>query len=134
MKNIAFSFLLLIFSIISSAQSDIENVLKAGTLVLNGLSILRVSKAVVAENNNSINSVCIKNKLAEKISVNVYGKSFEGDDLKKQLVIQKESKECFLELPKGIYTYEVFLSNNEICKKGEYKFDENIVMTIKKDE
>lgn len=126
--------LFLIFPVFSLAQSDLENVIKVGSLVLNGFSIFKVSNLNSDKNSKNIQAVCIKNKMFEKITVNVYGKSFDGDDLKKQLVIQKESKECFIDLPKGIYTYEVVLNNNEIYKKGEYRFDEEIVMTIKKEE
>jgi len=61
------------------------------------------------------------------------GKNEEGDEVKKELVIPKDGKECLLVLPKGIYTYEITLSNKEIYKKGEYKFDEDIVMTIKQE-
>ncbi len=61
------------------------------------------------------------------------GKNAEGEDVKKELVIQKEGKECLLELLKGIYTYEIELSNREIYKKGEYKFDEEIIITVKEE-
>ncbi len=47
------------------------------------------------------------------------------------MIIQKEGKECVFELPKGIYTYEILLSNNEVFKKGEYKFNEDITITVK---
>ena len=43
-------------------------------------------------------------------------------------------KNVFLEIPKGIYTYEVVLSSKETYKKGEYKFDEDLTITIKKDD
>ena len=41
--------------------------------------------------------------------------------------------EDLTELSKGIYTYEVVLPNKEIYKKGEYKFNEDVVITIKDD-
>ena len=50
---------------------------------------------------------------------------------KRELVIPKEGKECLFDIPKGIYTYEVILSNKEIYKKGEYKFLEELTMVIK---
>jgi hypothetical protein len=34
-------------------------------------------------------------------------------------------------LPKGIYTYEIVMTNKEIYKKGEYKFEDEVVITIK---
>jgi len=55
------------------------------------------------------------------------------DEIKKDLVVQKDGKECLFLLPKGIYTSEVVLSNKEIYKKREYKFDEDVVITIKDD-
>jgi hypothetical protein len=61
------------------------------------------------------------------------GKNQEGDDVKKELVIPKDGKECLLELPKGIYTYEIVLANKEIYKKGEYKFDDEIIITVKEE-
>ena len=48
-------------------------------------------------------------------------------------LIPKDGKECLLELPKGIYTYEIVLPNNEVLKKGEYKFIEEITITVKDD-
>ena len=53
--------------------------------------------------------------------------------MKKELVIQKDGKECFLELPKGIYTYEIILSNKEVFKKGEYKIEDEITITVKQE-
>jgi hypothetical protein len=75
--------------------------------------------------------VCIKNKLTEKITFRITGKGEDGEEIKKELVVQNDGKECLLELPKGIYTYEVILSNKEIYKKGEYRFEESVVITIK---
>jgi hypothetical protein len=51
----------------------------------------------------------------------------------RDIVIQNDGKECFLEIPKGIYTYEVLLSNKDTFKKGEYKFDDDITIIIKKE-
>jgi len=129
-KLIAILFLL---PLLTSAQSDLENVLKGGELLLSGLSILKVSKSDGKGDSKVIESVCVKNKLADKITFRIVGKNEEGDEVKKELVIPKDGKECLLVLPKGIYTYEITLSNKEIYKKGEYKFDEDIVMTIKQE-
>jgi len=59
------------------------------------------------------------NKLVDKITFRILGKNEEGDEVKKELVIQKDGKECLYVLPKGIYTYEVVLPNKDIYKKGE---------------
>ncbi|WP_165764403.1 hypothetical protein [Flavobacterium aurantiibacter] len=49
------------------------------------------------------------------------------------MVIQKDGKECVFEVPKGIYTYEIVLPNKEIYKRGEYKFNEEVTITVKPD-
>jgi hypothetical protein len=77
--------------------------------------------------------LCVKNKLTEKITFRVAGKNEEGDDVKKELVIPKDGKECLLEVPKGIYTYEIVLPNKEIYKKGEYKLEDEIIITVKEE-
>lgn len=46
-------------------------------------------------------------------------------------VIQKEGKECLFELLKGIWDYEIVLSNNQIYKKGQYKLEDEITITVK---
>ena len=114
-------------------QSNLETAIKGGELLLSGLSILKVSKSDAKGNSKVIESVCVKNKLADKITFRLVGKNEEGDEIKKELVIPKDGKECLLLVPKGIYTYEITLANKEIYKKGEYKFDEDIVMTIKQE-
>ncbi len=123
--------MLLFFSLIN-AQSDLQTAIKGGELLLNGLSIFRAGKDSKSDN-KFIESVCVKNKLVDKITFRITGKNEEGDEIKKELVIQKDGKECLFILPKGIYTYEVVLPNKDIYKKGEYKFDEEVVITIKDD-
>ena len=71
--------------------------------------------------------------MTDKITFNLTRKDEEGNTIKKDLVIPKDGKECLLELPKGIYTYEIVLPNNEVLKKGEYKFIEEITITVKDD-
>lgn len=115
------------------AQSDLQTAIKGGELLLSGLSILKVSESDAKGNSKVIESLCVKNKLSDKITFKLVGKNEEGDEIKKELVIPKDGKECLLLVPKGIYTYEIILTNKEIYKKGEYKFDENIVMTIKQE-
>ena len=116
------------------AQSDIEKVLKGGEIIVNGLSFLKKDKSEAKETNSKIiESVCIKNKLTDKITFSLVGKDEEDNVIKKEMVIQKDGKECVFELPKGIYTYEIVLTNKEIYKKGEYKFNEEITITVKPD-
>jgi predicted ATPase len=129
-KNILVSIFLLL-SVVSFAQSDIEKVLKGGEILVNGLSFFKGNKS--SSNSKTIESLCVKNKLADKITFKILGQDEDGTDLKKELVIQKDGKECFLELSKGIYTYEIILSNKEVFKKGEYKIDDEITITVKQE-
>lgn len=133
MKFKTFLAIAILLPMISFAQSDLQNVLKGGELLLSGLTIFKVAKSTPKEDSKVIESVCVKNKLVDKITFRITGKNEEGDDLKKELVIQKDGKECLFVLPKGIYTYEVVLPNKDIYKKGEYKFDEEVIITIKED-
>ena len=129
---------LLIFAIfffnISFSQSDVDKILKGGEIIVNGLSFLKKDKSEAKESNSKIiESVCIKNKLTDKITFIISGKDAEDNTIKKEMVIQKDGKECVFELPKGIYTYEIVLANKEVYKKGEYKFNEEITITVKSD-
>lgn len=133
MKFKTFLAIAILLPIISVAQSDLQNVLKGGELLLSGLTIFKVAKSTPKEDSKVIESVCVKNKLVDKITFRITGKNEEGDDIKKELVVQKDGKECLFVLPKGIYTYEVVLPNKDIYKKGEYKFDEEVIITIKED-
>jgi hypothetical protein len=138
-KIINFCFLFISCSIYS--QSNLEKILRGGELVITGISVYNKFKggekieAKVAEtNSNLISSICIKNKLIEKITFKLVGKDEKDNEVKKELVLQADGKECVFEISKGIYTYEVILTNKEIFQKGEYKFDDEIVITIKKQE
>ena len=118
----------------SFSQSDVDKILKGGEIIVNGLSFLKKDKSEVKETNSKIiESVCIKNKLIDKITFIISGKDEEDNTIKKEMVIQKDGKECVFELPKGIYTYEIVLANKEVYKKGEYKFNEEITITVKPD-
>ena len=124
----------IIFSNLLYSQSDVDKILKGGEIIVNGLSFLKKDKSEVKETNSKvIESVCIKNKLADKITYIMVGKDDEENVVKKELVIQKDGKECVFDIPKGIYTYEIVLANKEIYKKGEYKFNEEITITVKPD-
>ena len=130
--NIIFTFFLIINN--CQAQSDVDKILKGGEIIVNGLSFLKKDKSEAKETNSKvIESVCIKNKLTDKITFIISGKDAEDNTIKKEMVIQKDGKECVFELPKGIYTYEIVLANKEIYKKGEYKFNEEITITVKPD-
>ncbi len=123
----------ILLSVVSSAQSDFEKILKGGEILVNGLSFFKGSKSS-NPSSKTIESVCVKNKLADKIVFKVVGKDEDDNDVKKDLVIQKDGKECFLELPKGVYTYEIIMPNKEIFKKGDYKFDDQTTITVKLDD
>ena len=129
--------LILIFTnsfFFSYCQSDVDKILKGGEIIVNGLSFLKKDKSEAKETNSKIiESVCIKNKLTDKITFIISGKDEEDNSIKKEMVIQKDGKECVFELPKGIYTYEIVLASKEIYKKGEYKFNEEITITVKPD-
>jgi len=129
-------FIFLFFSVftITYSQTDIDKILKGGEIIVNGLSFLKKDKSEVKETNSKvIESVCIKNKLTDKITFIISGKDAEDNSIKKEMVIQKDGKECIFELPKGIYTYEIVLANKEVYKKGEYKFNEEVTITVKEE-
>ena len=126
-------FSLLFIGQLLYSQTDLNNVIKGGELLLSGLSIFKVAKSDTKKDSKAIESVCVKNKLNEKITFRINGKNQEGDDVIKELVIPKAGKECLFLLPKGIYTYEITLTNKEIYKKGEYKFEDDVVITVEEE-
>lgn len=126
-------FILLLMCQLLFCQTDINNIIKGGELVLSGLSVLKINKSYTKKESKVIESVCVKNKLNDRITFRIVGKNEEGDNIKKELVIPKEGKECLFMLPKGIYTYEIVLANKEIYKKGEYKFEDDVVITVKEE-
>lgn len=126
--------IMLLTSYFSFCQSDVDKVLKGGEIIVNGLSFFKSHKSnSSAINSKVVESICIKNKLSDKITFKLVGKDSDGNDVKKELVIQKEGTECVFEVPKGIFTYEIVLANKEIFKKGEYKFNEEITITVKEE-
>ena len=136
MKNriVLINFFLFFNVFFCYSQSDVDKILKGGEIIVNGLSFLKKDKSEAKETNSKvIESICIKNKLTDKITFIISGKDEEDNTIKKEMVIQKDGKECVFELPKGIYTYEIVLANKEIYKKGEYKFNEEITITVKPD-
>lgn len=129
-------FLFLFFSNFIQAQT-LETLIKGGELLVTGISIFKTSKLTESKDktvdSKFVATVCVKNKLAEKITVKLEGKDSEGNKVVKELVVQNDGKECVFEIPKGIYTYEIILSNKEVFKKGEYKFEEEITIMVNKE-
>lgn len=127
-----YTILIFLFSLNFYSQSDLTNILKGGEILINGLSFLKKEKTELKESNSKIiESICIKNKLQEKITFSITSRNSDDNDVKKEMVIQKDGKECVFEIPKGIYTYEIILANKEIYKKGEHKFNEEVTITVK---
>ena len=136
-KRIKIKFLILfLFSSFLQAQT-LETIIKGGELLVTGFSIFKTSKLTESKDktvdSKFVATVCVKNKLAEKITVKLEGKDSEGSKVIKELVVQNDGKECVFEIPKGIYTYEIILSNKEVFKKGEYKFEEEITIMVNKE-
>jgi hypothetical protein len=125
--------LLVLLPTIASAQSDTANLIRGGELLFGGLITIFSSDKNEKTESTTVEKVCVKNKLTDKITFIITRLTEDGDEIRKELVIQKDSKEFFFELPKGIYTYEVLLANNDIFKKGEYKFVDDVIITIKDD-
>jgi hypothetical protein len=124
-------FLILFFSAASFSQSGFDKVLRGSEVIVAGLTFLKSSKNESKTNSKVIETVCVKNKLKDRIIFSLVGTDQDDVLVKKELVIPNEGKECLFELPKGIYTYEIILSNKEIYKKGEYKFEEEVTITVK---
>lgn len=129
-------FFLILFSNFIQAQ-NLETIIKGGELLVTGFSIFKTSKLTESKDkkvdSKFVATVCVKNKLSEKITVKLDGKDSEGNKVVKELVVQNDGKECVFEIPKGIYTYEIILSNKEVFKKGEYKFEEEITIIVNKE-
>ncbi|MFN3754208.1 hypothetical protein [Flavobacterium sp.] len=124
--------ILLAWPMASGAQSDVTALVKGGEILVGGLiTIFSSSKKNPAS--TTVESVCIKNKMTDKITLVLTRQTEDGEEFKKELIIQKDSKECLFELPKGVYSYEVILANNEVYKKGEYLFKDKTVITLKEE-
>jgi hypothetical protein len=97
----------LFFSNFHQAQT-LETLIKGGELLVTGISIFKTSKLTESKDktvdSKFVATVCVKNKLAEKITVKLDGKDSEGTKFTKELVVQNDGKECVFEIPKGIYT------------------------------
>lgn len=131
-KNSIITISIILISGILQAQTTIDNLLKSSEVLINGLSFLKGSNSKNLEL-KIINSICIKNKLTDKITYIMIGKDDEEQIVKKELIIQKDGKECVYDIPKGIYAYEIIMPNKDVFKKGEYKFNEETTITVKQD-
>lgn len=68
----------------SFSQSDVDKILKGGEIIVNGLSFLKKDKTEAKETNSKIiESVCIKNKLTDKITFIISGKDEEDNTIKR---------------------------------------------------
>ncbi|WP_295220811.1 hypothetical protein [uncultured Chryseobacterium sp.] len=126
-------FFIFLFSLNLKSQttmSGLDKGLAIGNILIQGYTALKGnSKKPVDPNAKTVDSFCFKNKMDEKITIKLNGK-IEDEEIKKELVIQKDEKECTFNLPKGIYIYEVLLSSKDTYQKGEYKVSEETLMTI----
>ena len=129
MKNIILIAVFFMLPMISIAQSDFQNLLKSGEILVNALSFIKGNKTKT--DSKTIETFCVKNKLSDKITFKLIGKDIDGSDMTKELVIQKEGKECIFNLPKGVWAYEIDLANKDVYKKGEYKIDDELIITVK---
>ena len=124
--------ILLVFPLMSSAQSDLTAIVRGSEILVGGL-ITIFSSSKTNPNSTTVESVCVKNKMDDKVTLVITRQTEEGEEIKKELVIQKDSKECLYDLPKGVYSYEIILSDEEVYKKGEYRFKDKTVITLKED-
>lgn len=120
--------LLFLFPTLVSAQD--LNLIRGGELLFGGLITIFSKDKTENVNKTVVESVCVKNKLSDKITFILIKKTEDGEEDRKELVIQKDSKEYLFELPVGVYSYEVLLANNTVFKKGECKFAEKTTFTI----
>ncbi|WP_333875594.1 hypothetical protein [Flavobacterium sp.] len=116
----------------SYAQSDLTAIVRGSEILVGGLITL-FSSSKTNSVSTTVESVCIKNKMNDKITLILTRQTEDGDDIKKELVIPQDSKECFYDLPKGVYSYEILLSDDTVYKKGEYRFKSKTVITLKED-
>ena len=130
-NNITIVFLLFVSLFFKAQNTNLDKGIAVGNILIQGYSALKGNGKTADPNAKTVASFCFKNKMEEKITVSLTGK-IEDEDIKKELVIPTESKQCTYDLPKGVYIYEIVLSNQEIYQKGEYKVSEESVMTINK--
>jgi hypothetical protein len=83
--------LLLFFSGCLQAQT-LETIIKGGELLVTGFPIFKTSKLTESKDktfdSKLVATVCVKSKLAEKITVKLEGKDSEDTKVIKELVVQ----------------------------------------------
>jgi hypothetical protein len=125
-------FIILFNSVKSYSQSDVDRILKGGEIIINGLTLLKKDKTQNKRfDAKIIESICVHNKIENKLTFIMTGKDENGIEIKKELVIQQSEKECVFEIPKGIYIYKIVLTNNEIFRQGEYQFEDELTIIVK---
>ena len=98
-----------IFPYFAFSQSDIDKILKGGEIIVNGLSFLKKDKSEVKETNSKvIESICIKNKLTDKITFIISGKDSEDNTVKKKWLSKKTEKNVFLNYQKAFIHMKLF--------------------------
>lgn len=136
MKKLIAIISCLLYIQIYAQNNNLDRGILIGNLLFEGYKAIRgnsltSTKQMPDPNAKTVESFCFKNKMDEKITVRMLG-TIEEEEIKKELVIQKDEKECTYNLPKGIYTYEVLLSSKDTFQKGEYKVTEETLMTVNK--
>lgn len=111
------------------SQKNLDKIIKGGELLVTGLTILKDKPN--AATNGMIEKICVRNKLTDKITLNLSTTGADGTAVLKTMVIPTDGKECLLDLPVGVYTYEIVLPSKEIYKRGEYRFDAATTITVK---
>jgi hypothetical protein len=128
MKNI---LLAVILPCVMHGQSDLETVIRGSEILLTSLTAFKLAKSDPYA--KTIETVCVKNKLDDKITFVLTGTDEDENEIKKELIIAKGGKECLLNLPKGVYTYEVLLSDESVYKKGECRLETAKTIIIKQE-
>lgn len=133
-KNIALTFFFAGATLVpAQALSNLDKGLVIGNILIQGYQAIRGNgKKTPDPTAKTVDSFCFKNKMEEKITIKLAGKH-EEETIAKELVIQKDGKECTYNLPKAIYQYEILLSSKDTYKKGEYNVYEESMMTINHD-
>ena len=117
MKFKTFLAIVFLLPMMSFAQSDLQTILKGGELLLGGLSIFKVAKSDTKSDSKIIESVCVKNKLVDKITFRIVGKNEEGDEIKKNSLSKKTVKNVSLYYPKAFIPTKLYYPTKKFTKK-----------------
>jgi hypothetical protein len=112
-------------------QSDLETAIRGGELILTGLTALKSAKADPYA--KVLPEVCVKNKMDRKVTYVLDVKAADETESPRELVIQKDGKECFFDLPKGVYRYQIKVEGDSVFKKGECRIDREQTIILKAD-